>query len=140
MVKLNHLLLAIIHGVPLALASDSLPASFGPPPDSDPLTWGFYATPEMSTPSQLEIEGSFPTWLSGSLYRGAQATWDVGNFSSEHWFDGFSRTHRFEIHGGTVSYASRNRSDEVADFVRETGLYPGGTFGQLDVSFFLIPF
>lgn len=121
--KINHLLLALA-GLHLAHAQDT-PANFGPPPDSDPLTWGFYATPEMQQPAELEIEGNFPSWLTGSLYRGAAATWDVGNFTAEHWFGGFSRNHRFEIENGVVSYRSRNGSDEMQDFVREIGLYPG---------------
>lgn len=102
----------------------------GPPPGSDPLTWGFYATHEMPDATQLPIEGTIPKWLTGSLYRGAAATWDVGNLTAEHWFDGFSRNHRFEIDNGTVRYRSRNGSDELADFVRETGQYPNGNFGS----------
>jgi torulene dioxygenase len=104
-------------------------ACFGPPPHADPLTFGFYATPEHQQPTQLETEGQFPTWLSGSLYRGAAGTWDAGNYTAEHWFDGFSRNHRFEIDSGVVSYRSRNASDELADFVQETGRYPNGAFG-----------
>jgi hypothetical protein len=51
----------------------------------------------------------------GSLYRGAAATWDVGNWTAEHWFDGLSRNHRFEIENGAVHYRSRNGSDELMD-------------------------
>lgn len=127
---------SIIRFLPLALASLSLinaqelPGAFGPPPDSDPLTWGFYGTHEVQRPAELDIEGNFPEWLSGSLYRGAAATWDVGNFTAEHWFDGFSRNHRFEIANGRVTYRSRNASDELADIIRESGRVPaGGAFG-----------
>lgn len=55
------------------------------------------------------------TYYRGSLYRGAAATWDSGNYTAEHWFDGFSRNHRFEISEGKVSYRSRNASDELQD-------------------------
>ena len=106
------------------------PATHGPPPGSDPLTWGFYATHEVQQPIQLPIVGNIPRWLNGSLYRGAAGTWDVGNYTAEHWFDGFSRNHRFEISNGTVEYRSRNASDELADFVEETGKFPGPTFGS----------
>ncbi|CAG1997569.1 unnamed protein product, partial [Fusarium graminearum] len=105
------------------------PAGFGPPPDLDPLTWGFYTTPEVQDPKDLVIEGTIPKWLTGSLYRGAAATWDVGNYTAEHWFDRFSRNHQFEIANGHVTYKSRNGSDELNDFIRETGLLPGGSFG-----------
>ncbi|KAF1969821.1 hypothetical protein BU23DRAFT_591480 [Bimuria novae-zelandiae CBS 107.79] len=97
---------------------------------ADPLALGFYSTTEVIDPIPLEIEGGIPSWITGALYRGAQATWDVNNFTSEHWFDGFSRQYRFEIENGKVSYRSRNESDEVQDFVRETGFWPGGSFGN----------
>ncbi|KAM0475132.1 hypothetical protein ACHAPX_007266 [Trichoderma viride] len=114
----------------LVQASNDLPASFGPPPDSDPLTWGFYATHEVQTPTHLDITGSIPSWLTGSLYRGAAGTWDVGNYTAEHWFDGFSRNHLFQIADGSVTYRSRNASDELMHFIEETGLFPGNTFGS----------
>ena len=106
------------------------PAALGPPPGSDPLTWGFYATHEVQHPIQLPVVGSIPRWLNGSLYRGAAGTWDVGNYTAEHWFDGFSRNHRFEIADGGVQYRSRNESDELTDFISETGQFPGATFGS----------
>ncbi|KAK4551912.1 hypothetical protein LTR86_010813 [Recurvomyces mirabilis] len=115
--------------VALACAKD-IPATHGPPEGADPLTFGFYATPEIPEPVKLDIVGSFPAWLSGSLYRGAAATWDSGNYTAEHWFDGFSRHHKFVIQNGDVSYRSRNASDELLDFVAETGKYPNGMFGS----------
>lgn len=129
MAKLRQLALTALLFTPVLWAQNDLPATFGPPPGSDPLTWGFYATPEIREPTQLQTEGNFPSWLTGSLYRGSAATWDVGNYTSEHWFDSFTRNHRFEIENGVVSYRSRNSSDELAEFVQETGLYPGGSFG-----------
>ncbi|KAL7915562.1 carotenoid oxygenase [Trichoderma velutinum] len=114
----------------LAHASNDLPASFGPPLGSDPLTWGFYATHEIQMPTCLSVTGSIPKWVTGSLYRGAAATWDVGNYTAEHWFDGFSRNHLFQIADGSVTYRSRNASDELMHFVQETGLFPGNTFGS----------
>lgn len=113
-----------------AVKSSELPAAIGPPPDANPLALGFYATHEMQEPTALEIEGSIPSWLTGSLYRGGAGTWDVGNYTAEHWFDGFSRNHKFEIADGVVTYRSRNSSDELIHFVRETGLYPSGSFGS----------
>jgi hypothetical protein len=86
-----------------------------PPEGTNPLALGFYTTPETLEPVELEVSGHVPRWLKGSLYRGAQAGWDAGNYTSRHWFDGFSRNHKFEIDGGKVSYRSRNASDEVAD-------------------------
>ncbi|KFX98243.1 hypothetical protein V490_02393 [Pseudogymnoascus sp. VKM F-3557] len=98
-------------------------------PAKNSLTLGFFGTSEIRDSIHLKVKGKIPRWVSGSLYRGAAATWDSGNYTAEHWFDGFSRNHRFEISDGKVSYHSRNASDELQDFVRETGLYPGGSFG-----------
>ncbi|KAF9766055.1 hypothetical protein IL306_001569 [Fusarium sp. DS 682] len=112
MTILSKILLQIaLYGTRFAFAQQAaLPASFGPPADSDPLSWGFYATHEIREPTHLEIVGEIPAWVT-------------------HWFDGFSRNHRFEIANGAVSYRSRNGSDELIEIVRETGLYPGGSFG-----------
>lgn len=130
MVALRRLLPFVLSFSRLTRAEDDLPAWFEPPPGSDPITWGFYGTHEMREPTQLKVEGYFPHWLTGSLYRGGAGIWDVGNYTAEHWFDGFSRNHRFEIANGMVSYRSRNGSDEIMDFVRETGRYPEKSFGS----------
>jgi torulene dioxygenase len=115
----------------LALLSHHLvTASENPPPGTPILAHGLYNTPETLQPKPLEIIGYIPSWITGSLYRGAQAGWDAGNYSADHWFDGFSRTHRFEIENGSVIYRSRNASDELQDFVRETGFFPGGGFAN----------
>jgi torulene dioxygenase len=60
----------------------------------------------------------------GSLYRGAAGSWDSGNYTAEHWFDGFSRNHRFEISKGKVEYRNRNATDELRDcqFLLKTGV------------------
>lgn len=98
--------------------------------DAHPLTLGFFNTPEQKDPINLDVEGTIPSWLKGSLYRGAQGLYDVGTFTSEHWFDGFSRLNRFEIADGKVSYRSRNTTDELLAFVEETGQNPRGVFAR----------
>lgn len=85
------------------------------PEGVSPLHLGLYSTPEIQQPVDLEVSGRIPRWLKGSLYRGAQGGWDIGNYTSEHWFDGFTRNHRFEIEDGKVTYRSRNASDEIMD-------------------------
>lgn len=106
----------------LPLTAFAQPESFAPvepwgtaPEGVSPLALGLYSTPEIQKPVDLEVSGEIPSWLKGSLYRGAQAGWDIGNYTSEHWFDGFSRNHRFEIGEGRVTYRSRNASDEIVD-------------------------
>ena len=128
----SHIFISLVVSVVLGVGVNAQngSGSHGPPSDANPLTYGWYATPEIQNPTQLEVVGTIPQWVRGSLYRGAAATWDTGNFTAEHWFDGFSRNHRFEIQNGQVEYRSRNASDEQADFVKETGLFPGGSFGS----------
>ncbi|KAF2167585.1 hypothetical protein M409DRAFT_66083 [Zasmidium cellare ATCC 36951] len=93
------------------------------------LTLGFYNTDEQRQPIELATEGVIPTWVEGSLWRGAGGVYDYGNYSVEHWFDQGSRMHRFEIANGKVSYRSRNSADEYSAFVEEHGAVPGPTFG-----------
>ncbi|KAH6874459.1 carotenoid oxygenase [Thelonectria olida] len=129
MQRFNPLLPLALYSLSAIKASE-LPAAIGPPPDANPLAFGLFATHEIQETASLEIEGRIPQWLTGSLYRGGAGTWDVGNFTAEHWFDGFSRNHKFEIANGAVTYRSRNSTDELIHFVRETGLYPSGSFGS----------
>jgi torulene dioxygenase len=112
------------------ILSDPTSFASGSLHDINPVALGLYGSAETREPTMLDIEGTIPGWMNGSLYRGAATTWDVGDYTAEHWFDGFSRNHRFEINNGTVSYRRRNGSDELMDFVRETGKYPGSTFGS----------
>ncbi|OBT71104.1 hypothetical protein VF21_09515 [Pseudogymnoascus sp. 05NY08] len=95
---------------------------------ANPFTLGFFGTPEIRDSINLKVKGKIPHWVSGSLYRGAAATWDNGNYTAELRFDGFSRNHRFEVSDGKVSYHSRNANSKTG-IVRETGLFPGGSFG-----------
>ena len=98
--------------------------------EARPITLGFYNTPEQRQPIPLKVSGTIPAWLEGSLYRGAGGIYDVGSFTTEHWFDGFSRLYRFEISNGEVTYRSRSLTDEVVEFIRQTGRYPGAAFCQ----------
>ena len=59
----------------------------------------------------------------------------VGEFSCNHWFDGFSHVYRFELIptvDGTckVVYSSRRQVDGLIEKVRKTGKLDGITFGQ----------
>jgi torulene dioxygenase len=129
MTILSKVLPVAVYGISAANALTENPGAHGPPPDSDPLSWGFYASPETPEATLLDVQGTIPEWVTGSLYRGSFSTWDAGNYTAEHWFDGFSRNHRFEIADGQVSYRSRNASEEMVEFIREVGLYPGPSFG-----------
>ncbi|CAI6079727.1 unnamed protein product [Clonostachys chloroleuca] len=123
------MLLAVLLFVGTAsVASGELLGDGGPPPGSEPLEWGFYATHEHKDPAQLEVRGTIPSWVTGQLYRTGPGTWDVANFTGDHWLDGFSRNHQFHIENNTVTYRNRNSTDDLLDFVREHGVFPNGAF------------
>jgi beta,beta-carotene 9',10'-dioxygenase len=55
----------------------------------------------------LELTGTLPPWLTGSLVRVTPARFDTRDGKLRHWFDGLAMLHRFGIADGRVSYANR---------------------------------
>jgi beta,beta-carotene 9',10'-dioxygenase len=55
----------------------------------------------------LQVEGSIPEWLAGTLIRNGPAKYEAGERRLRHWFDGMAMLHRFSFAGGEVSYANR---------------------------------
>jgi carotenoid cleavage dioxygenase-like enzyme len=56
---------------------------------------------------RLEVQGTVPGWLTGSLIRTGPALWDLPQQTMKHWFDGLAMLHRFSFAEGSVSYANR---------------------------------
>jgi torulene dioxygenase len=124
----HHQILAIALAFSSSVFAEDNPAVHGPPEGVSPLTYGFYATPEVREPISLNVTGHIPPWLTGTIYRQAAASFDAGNYSAKHWFDGWDRQHSFVLSNGSVTYRSRNGSDELTAYVAETGHFPGGSF------------
>lgn len=76
----------------------------------------------------LDIRGSIPDWLSGSLIRNGPGAFVVGDQPLRHWFDGPAMLHKFSFHGGRVSYASK--------FLETDALRQSQTDGRLAYSEF----
>ena len=57
--------------------------------------------------NNLEIAGSIPDWLNGSLIRTAPAKFEVGKRRLNHWFDGLAMLHKFTFANKKVSYANK---------------------------------
>ncbi|QBD76960.1 carotenoid oxygenase family protein [Ktedonosporobacter rubrisoli] len=74
---------------------------------SDTFASGYMALDKEITLDELPIEGTIPTWLSGSLLRNGPAKFEVGPDKFRHWFDGFAMLHRFSFQHGRVSYANK---------------------------------
>ncbi|KAL0576582.1 hypothetical protein V5O48_005414 [Marasmius crinis-equi] len=99
----------------------------------------FENAPEQREPVDLAIKGTIPPWLSGVLYRTGPGTYQVPtakdpsrNVTVQHWFDGLTMNHRFEVHPGgqRVSYRSRKSTDDYEKAVAEKEILPGVSFGQ----------
>jgi torulene dioxygenase len=102
---------------------------------------GFENVPEQRTPVDLQIHGVVPPWLSGVLYRTGPGTTRIPSTADpsksidiQHWFDGLSMHHRFEIFPGgeRVSYRSHKGSEDFEKRIADTGKYPTFSFGQQD--------
>ncbi|KAJ8084349.1 hypothetical protein PM082_003118 [Marasmius tenuissimus] len=99
----------------------------------------FQNAPEQREPVDLAIKGTIPPWLNGVLYRTGPGTYQIPSskdsskhITVQHWFDGLSMNHRFEIHSGgqRVSYRSRKSADDYEQSAAEKGVLPGVTFAQ----------
>lgn len=98
----------------------------------------FEATVETRTPVELQVVGSLPNQLAGTLYRIGPGTYKVkdSSFQLSHWFDGFSFVHRFELvpQSNTgkckVLYNSRGQVDSLVEEAQKSGTLKGITFGQ----------
>eukprot|EP00158_Paraphelidium_tribonemae_P005034 Partr_v1_DN27125_c1_g1_i1_m15640 putative dioxygenase len=95
-----------------------------------PYVAGFSNCEETPENTSCEISGTIPAWLSGVLYRAGPGIFDVspaegaskGGYSFDHWFDGISLLHRFEIvQGQKVMYRSRFMCRDNLKAIEETG-------------------
>ncbi|KAF3039388.1 hypothetical protein E8E12_007844 [Didymella heteroderae] len=102
---------------------------------------GFDTAYQELEPVKLEVKGEIPPYAAGVLYRtgplGYKAKSKSGKeFAANHWFDGFSCVHRFQIdvpekgQPVQVNYRSRRTVDEYLEHVRETGKGEGLTFAN----------
>lgn len=68
---------------------------------------GFTNVEEEKTLTNLEVKGTIPQWLKGSLIRTTPAKYDFAEGSVKHWFDGLCMLHKFSFDEGKVSYKSK---------------------------------
>ena len=80
------------------------------------------------TIDELELTGTLPAWLSGSLLRTGPAKFEVGEQRMRHWFDGLAMLHRFTISGGEVSYGNRFLHSRSYKAAKEQGKLVYGEF------------
>lgn len=106
-----------------------------------PNSGGFDSHYEERSPVQLRVEGTIPSYASGTLFRTGCGPRTVdtksgSTFKVNHWFDNFSQLHRFQIGASPsgqpsqVTYTSRLISDGLIEKVRNTGKLEGFTFAR----------
>jgi torulene dioxygenase len=88
---------------------------------------------------ELEVTGTIPDYAAGVLYRTGPGNYrlkmDSGRmFEADHWFDGLTTVHRFEIQNDgsstRVFYNSRRTVDELVQLIRKTGKFKDFSFAQ----------
>jgi beta-carotene 15,15'-monooxygenase len=89
---------------------------------------GFHSLPPtVEGRADVSLAGSLPEWLSGVLVRNGPGTFEAGDGTVDHWFDGLAMLHRIGLDGAAdrVTYRSRFlRSD--AYWRARTGRPAGG--------------
>jgi len=71
----------------------------------------------------LQVTGTIPTWLSGTLVRNGPITVNINGKSNTHWFDGLAMLHGFAFHEGRVTYTNKFlRSDAYRTVFQERSL------------------
>jgi beta,beta-carotene 9',10'-dioxygenase len=115
---------------PLDLASSSAaPAGArAPSPAAMSPALGFRTLEEELEVDRLEVSGSIPPWLAGSLLRTGPAKFEIGESRMRHWFDGLAMLHRFTIGEGRVSYGGRYLHSAAYRAAREQGRIVYGEF------------
>lgn len=98
-------------------------------------------TAEQREPVEAKITGNIPPYVDGVLYRtgpgGYRVNTDKGTtFEIDHWFDGFTQNHRFEIIPATASsparvlYNSRMAIDPLIQKIRREGKMDSFSFAN----------
>ncbi|ELR05914.1 hypothetical protein GMDG_07687 [Pseudogymnoascus destructans 20631-21] len=85
----------------------------------------FQADGYQHTPVKLSVKGFIPSYVAGTLYRTGPSQYIVkdtpkSDFKIDHWFDGFSSVHRFELTPSTdgsveATYNSRQNKRDPCD-------------------------
>lgn len=91
-------------------------------------TLGYESLDEEVRLEHLPVEGTIPTWLSGSLLRNGPAKFEVGPDTFKHWFDGFAMLHRFTFAAGNVSYENKFLRSESYKISMQEGRIAFGQF------------
>ena len=72
-------------------------------------TWrqGLESQREEVSDERLPVEGSFPSWLDGTLVVNGPGVFEVGDREVNHWFDALAMLRGFRIRGDAIRYTNR---------------------------------
>lgn len=68
---------------------------------------------ECPNPKPGQVTGHFPQWLKGTLYRNGPGQMEVNQDKYNHWFDGLSMIHKFDISDGKPTYRNQFLKSET---------------------------
>ncbi len=78
---------------------------------------------------RLELRGTLPDWLRGTLLRAGPSLYEVGAEQFRHWFDGLSMLHGFSFADGGISYSNRFLASKAYADARSKGRITHREFG-----------
>jgi torulene dioxygenase len=106
----------------------------------DTYTSQFNSFFEQRSPVDLTVIGKIPSYAAGVLYRTGPSAYKIDTakgvpFAMSHWFDGWSKVHRFNIipdgaNSSKVTYNSRGNVDKLIESIKKTGTLKGFSFAQ----------
>ena len=89
-----------------------------------PYAAGVHSASREYTDTKLTMEGSIPTWLSGTLLRNGPGQFQIGETQVTHWFDGLAYLRQYSVANGEITFSSRFlQSKEYESVQRHNVLY-----------------
>jgi carotenoid cleavage dioxygenase-like enzyme len=89
---------------------------------------GFSSIEDEYVGVDLEVAGTIPGWLEGSLLRNGPGLFETESASVEHWFDGLALLRAFQFDDGAVRFSARFLRSEAYEKARSSGRFPTGGF------------
>lgn len=82
---------------------------------------GFCSQQKEITQHGLKIEGKFPEWLEGSLFRTGPAVFELEHQDYKHWFDGLAMIYKYQFKNGQVDFACKFLKSKAYQEAKSTG-------------------
>jgi hypothetical protein len=87
--------------------------------------WWVSNSTEVVEPLRLEVSGSLPSWLRGSLVRAGPGLFEVGGQQLVHQIDGLAKLTKFQLDGlGGVNFQTRQLATKLFNRTQRSGELP----------------